>query len=495
MKITGRSARAGLCGTFLAALGALPAPAFAKDLPPTPEGAQKLSALFATYLGKPAAGAASPVAVTIDGAHYVVALDVAALMAPLNAAGFSMDPATLTTALIEQDDGAWHVVQDSLPPLSFHLKDSVVAYNVTAYKLDELFDPALAVFKSGQRSFDKIVAQVHAPQVDETITVGAAHVTQTGVAAANGAASVAAHEEIADFSGNVSTASGEIKDGADAKRPPVSFQVGATAADVGMDGAPMRKAFDLWAFAVAHPTRPEIAADEPKFKSLLRAMLPIDFKLTEKASTKQIAVETPQGHFGMTSAKLNFAAAAVPGAKGSAEYELAMDGLSLPTGLLPPAMSDLVPTAFNIDIRTSGFDSNAGAEEAINDMHFSGDGPIISDNDRAQILAKIKGSGPIVVEVLPSHFIAPQVDLTVEGQVHLEGVRPSGVMKVRVRNFDKTIAALKAIGPAASPQLLGGLALAKTLGKSESDGSLTWVAEYGVDGSVKVNGMPLGKAP
>jgi hypothetical protein len=43
--------------------------------------------------------------------------------------------------------------------------------------------------------------------------------------------------------------------------------------------------------------------------------------------------------------------------------------------------------------------------------------------------------------------------------------------------------------------VLGGLALAKTLAKTDSDGALTWVAEYGVDGSIKVNGLPLGKAP
>ena len=85
--------------------------------------------------------------------------------------------------------------------------------------------------------------------------------------------------------------------------------------------------------------------------------------------------------------------------------------------------------------------------------------------------------------------------MTLEGQVHLEGARPSGVLKIHVRNFDNTIAALKALGPLATPQLLGGMVLAKSLGKSESDGALTWVAEYGVDGSIKVNGLPLGKSP
>jgi hypothetical protein len=79
--------------------------------------------------------------------------------------------------------------------------------------------------------------------------------------------------------------------------------------------------------------------------------------------------------------------------------------------------------------------------------------------------------------------------------LHLEGARPTGILKVRIGNFDKTLAAIKALGPAATPQVLGGLALAKTLGKSETDGALTWVAEYGADGSMKVNGLPLGKAP
>jgi hypothetical protein len=68
-------------------------------------------------------------------------------------------------------------------------------------------------------------------------------------------------------------------------------------------------------------------------------------------------------------------------------------------------------------------------------------------------------------------------------------------LKVRARNFDKTVAALKAVGPMASPQLIGFLALAKGLGKAEGDGDLTWLAEYGADGSIKINGLPLGKTP
>ena len=65
-----------------------------------------------------------------------------------------------------------------------------------------------------------------------------------------------------------------------------------------------------------------------------------------------------------------------------------------------------------------------------------------------------------------------------------------------MRNFDKTVAAIKALGPLASPQLIGGLAMAKIPRQNRrADGALTWIAEYGADGSIKVNGLPLGKTP
>jgi hypothetical protein len=40
-----------------------------------------------------------------------------------------------------------------------------------------------------------------------------------------------------------------------------------------------------------------------------------------------------------------------------------------------------------------------------------------------------------------------------------------------------------------------GLALAKGLAKSESDGSLSWLVELDAERSIKVNGIPFGKAP
>ena len=492
-----RHGRPTLRNTLLAAVavGAVPLSALAKDLPPTPEGAQKLSAIFAAYLAKPAAGAPPAVTVTPEGDHYAVAINVGSLAAPLQQSGFSMDPVVVKYALTEQDDGLWHVRGTELPPVAAHTKDGSAAYNFTGYAFEGLFDPALATFKSAQAGADKMSAQIETPALRETIGSGSIKATIGSTPAPNGAVSTVVHEEISNLSVNASMTPEAGKSAADAG--PVSFklQLGNTAVDVGLDGASIRKALDLWAFVVAHPTRAEIAANEPAFKALLRALVPVAAKGFEKVDVQNVAVDTEHGSFGATSAKFGLAAAIGQGPKGSVEYHLAMDGLTLPPGLLPPPMRDLAPTSVDVGLRASGFDFVAGADEAINDMHFAGDGPVIAPADGAKIVARAKGGAPLTLELLPSHVAAPRVDLTLDGQAHLEGARPSGTLKVRARDFDKTVAALKAAGPLASPQMIGFLALAKGLGKPEGDGGLTWVAEYGADGSIKINGLPLGKTP
>jgi hypothetical protein len=64
-----------------------------------------------------------------------------------------------------------------------------------------------------------------------------------------------------------------------------------------------------------------------------------------------------------------------------------------------------------------------------------------------------------------------------------------------MRDFDKTMAAVKGLGPDVAAKAMPGLALAKGLGKSESDGSLSWLVELDAERSIKVNGIPFGKAP
>ncbi len=73
--------------------------------------------------------------------------------------------------------------------------------------------------------------------------------------------------------------------------------------------------------------------------------------------------------------------------------------------------------------------------------------------------------------------------------------KASGTATIHMRNFDKTLAALKGLGPDMAAKSIPAVAMAKGLAKTERDGSLSWTVEVGDDRSIKVNGIPLGKAP
>jgi hypothetical protein len=156
---------------------------------------------------------------------------------------------------------------------------------------------------------------------------------------------------------------------------------------------------------------------------------------------------------------------------------------------------DLTPTSVDVGFKASGFDVAAASAEAIADMHLAGDAPPISAEDNAKVWAKLIGAGPVIVDVPPSRLLAPQLDLSIQGQVRYQGAKPSGTFTVHMRNFDKTMAALKGLGPEAEKKMIPFLAMAKGMAKVEGDGTLTWVGELGADGMMKVNGLPLGKAP
>ncbi len=483
--------RAALLAT--AALGALSVAASAKDLPATPEGAQRLSAFFATYLGKPAAGAPTALAVTPEGSDYAVSLDLAALMAPFESAGFSYDSATFKYKLVEQDDGAWRVENSGFPPISAHMKDGASTIAITGYKGQFVIDPAIAWWRSGSGGADKINLKAHATGVDETVDAGALQVTASAKAAADGSVSSDVQESIADLAAAFSVTPGGANADPDAKPINIAAHADKANIDVTLDGLKSRAALDLWAFLVAHPSRPEMAANEAALKTLLTNVLAGQLRANETFWLQRIALQIPQGAVAMDAAKIGVGG--VAGAAGAFEEHFAIQGLTLPAGLVPAMYRDLVPTSVDIGFKASGFDVAAASAEAIADMHLAGDAPPISAEDNAKVWAKLIGAGPVLVDIPPSHIVAAQLDISIQGQIRYQGGRPSGTFTVHMRDFEKTQAALKGLGPEAQKKIVPVLAMAKGLAKTDGDGALTWVGELGADGMMKVNGLPLGKAP
>jgi hypothetical protein len=484
------------------ALGASSAGAAAKDLPATPEGAEKLNAFFAAYLGKSAAGDPATLAVTPEGADYLVAFDIGALLAPLKNVGDSYDAAVMKFKAFEQDDGAWRVEQSDFPTITAHSKRKDVFVDATmtmsGLKAVLVIDPAISWVRSGQASNDKFAVRAHGPGIDETLDFGALQATIASQASADGVLSTGLQETVGTIAFTMAIDPSAMKPdanaAADAKPVNVAARADTASVDAKLDGLKPKPLLDLWAFLVAHPTRAELAADEAAFKALLTAMLASQVSLDEKVGLEKLTVQTPRGLVAFDSAKVGLGGAAA-GSASRFEEHFSASGVSLPPGLVPAKFHDLVPTSFDVGFKVSGFDLTTAGAEAIADIHLAGDAPPISGEDNAKVWAKLIGAGPVLIEVPPSHIVAPLLDLSIEGQVHYQGAKSSGTLTVRMRNFDKTMAALKGLGPDAEKKLIPFLAMAKGMANTESDGALSWVGELGEDGMMKVNGLPLGKAP
>jgi hypothetical protein len=464
------------------ALCAVPFAAFAGDRPATPEGAQSLDALFATYLGSNAAATAQ------EGGHYEVTIDVAKMMAPLSAFGFSAEAAQAHFTLTEQSDGAWRVGHDGDLAMTFRFRDRQYEAAIAGYKLDGVFDPAIAGFRDFQAGIDKQTVHMASPEFEETSVAGPVRMTGSGAAAQGGGFSGALREEI----GEASVAIVVAEPGHTAKSPAMTVRYGGGAIEATFDNLRSHEALDLWSFLVTHPSRAELAANERALKDRLRALLPLADKLSEAVSIEKLSIDAPVGAAEIDGLRISIAADHFPSDRDD-EIHLAYDKLALPASLMRAA-ADFVPTSIDLGVKFGGLDLRGAIEEAIDDFHLAGDGPIFSDADRAKVDARLARSGSILVTLLPSHIVAPQLDLSLQGDFEMTGGRPTGKLVVTARNFERMMAAVRN-NPAAAPQMLASLTMAQGLGKPDADGALTWIAEYGADGTVKVNGQSLGKTP
>jgi hypothetical protein len=498
-RIAGRTALASCV-----ALAALSASAFAKDLPPSPDSAAKLQAFFATYLGKSAAAAITPA-----DPGFWVAFDLAALSAPLKAAGFAFDPATLKYHVVEQDDGLWRGEVSSFPNLVAHMHmqegdkavDATETIAANGFKGQALIDPAIGFWRSLSGEADSLNIEATFPGVSEKFQLGGMKVSGTGQAGADGVVSATMTQSAANLGFKFDVDPKAIKtakEGADAPATdaqPYSVTVTSNqlSADIKLDGLKTHALLDLWAFLVAHPTRPELAANEAAFKTVLAAALASPAKIEETASLDKIATQIPQGQVTIDSAKFGASGALSPTGAFGEHFEA--KGLTLPANLIPAPFAGFAPTAFSIGFRASGFDAAAVSAEMIADLHLAGDGPAIAPDDAAKIRAKLVGPDGIVVDIEPSHIVAPLLDISFDGHIVYKGAKPTGKLTVHMRDFDKTQAALKTLGPDVEKKAAPVLAMAKGLAKTDGDGSLVWVGEIGADGLMKVNGLPLGKSP
>ena len=463
-------------------------PALAGDKPATTEGAEALRALIAKYLPTAQAGATPLVTVKPDGSHYLVSADLSALNTLLAETGVSYDPAVIIYQAVEQDDGNWRVSMDSLPRIGFHSKDATGAIELTNFRSSALISPAIAWLLSGSANVDKGTFQVQNPKITQTIDFGPVQETIATNVGGDGSVSTQLKEEIAEF--------GVKAVGGGDNETPINFSGRAEKAliSLGVDGFKSRKAFDLWGLLAAHPARADLAPHEAELKSLLKELAAPGLKLDEGIEAQKTVVTSSLGAVALGNFKYQLGAANA-GPQSAINLSLSADGLSLPVGLLPPNAGALTPSKIDISAKLKGIDITAAANEWISDLSLQGEGPLLSDDNAEKVEAAFLSSGPVQIELAPSHVVAPAVDADFAGLIRLDHSKPTAAITIHARSFDKTMAAVKGLGPDISAKAMPGLALAKGLAKSESDGSLSWLVELDAERSIKINGIPFGKAP
>ncbi len=479
-----RTARA----TFLAGAAILAGPAFAADRPATPEGAEAVQTFFDRFLPAPPAGGQPLVTVKPDGDHYFVSVDLAGVNGVFKAAGAdaSYDSATLAYKLFEQDDGRWRVVQDSFPKIVSHAKGATSVVQIDNYRQTIVIDPAFAWWVNGTASADKGNIAVKAPNIDETFDFGPLKADYATTFNADGSVSSTVKEDIDALAFNIAAT------GKDGKPVNASGRMEKAAINIGVDGLKSKKLFDLVTLLSAH--RADLAEHETELKDLLRPLASPGLRFVEGGEASKLMVGSPVGAIALADVKLAIGVANA-GSDSAVDATIGAEGLSLPVGLLPPGAADLTPSKIDLAATVKGFDIAAAANQAIDSLHLGGPGPAISDVDSAKVSSALIGAGPLKVVLAPSHVIAPAIDADLQGELRYAAGKTAGAVSVRMRNFDKTMNAVKGLGPEIAQKSMPAIAMAKGLAKTESDGALSWLIEVGDDRSIKVNGVPLGKAP
>jgi hypothetical protein len=462
--------------------------ALAADKPATPEGAEQIKALVARFFPAAEAGSSPLISVTSEGTHYLISANLAALNTVLAETGASYDPVTIVYRAIEQDDGRWRVEQDSLPKIAFHSKEANGEVELANFRFTGLIEPSIAWLLNGSASADKGAFHFQTPKLDETIDFGALEEKIDTTVNGDGLVSTALKQNVADV-GLRATTAGE--DGASVN---VSGRADKALIGIAVDGFKSRKAFDLGSLVAAYPVRADLAQHEGELKGLLKELAAPGLKFTEGVEAQKGVVNASIGAIALANFKYALSAANL-GPQSAISLNVSADGLSLPAGLVPPAAGALTPSRIDVAATFKGLDFAAGANEAIAALKLQGDGPLISDEDADKVEAALLSAGPVRIEFAPSHIVAPAIDADFAGVVRYENGKASAAMTIHMRDFDKMMAAVSALGPDIMGKAMPVLALAKGLGKSEGDGSLSWLVELSGDRSMKVNGIPFGKAP
>lgn len=455
----------------------------------TPEEAQRLTAMFQSYLGT------EPGVVKVEpaGESYVTTFDLSPYLAKIKEPGASATLSPLQVTLTDQGGGKWKVDQDQAFSLTLKVDGKLdMKLSLGAIKGTGTFDEALGAMESSTTDFSELAVEQVMTEGGNTskvaYTIAAIHYETTMSGTADGA------------DGTIKSTYSNLREtismpaAPDGSTPPMDVSIASANGtnDGIIKGIKPKAMTEIAAWLVAHPSKAAIIADQAQLKDKITAALPIFQSITATATMNELGVNTMLGQFGIQKVDVAVDANGIV-ENGALREKFSISGLKLPDGVVPPWAANLAPQNFTIDFNIADFNLAAPAKLAIDNFDMSKEPPLPPAIEQ-QLLQALLPKGAVTIGLGPSEIIASIFDLKAEGSMTAGPTAiPSGSATVRIKGLDEVMAALQAAPPEMGMQQMAPMVIvAKGMAKPDGD-YLSWKIESTPAGSVTVNGVDLMK--
>jgi hypothetical protein len=485
--------RAALLAAFLLGAVAMLSPPSALAEGATSEGAKALAQSLTPYFGQSAFDRGL-ITVKPKGEAYDLGFDLQGIVDGFGLPKGILQIDALSLRAAPLPDGTWKVDCDNFPKLVFGVPmspkgDLGVSMSSSGRMFEGIYDPKLAAFLS---STDKLAAldfKLRTPDSDIAAAVTDMDVSSQARGLPDGSVSGKVQETLHRTRETITEKPSTF--GNPQSTPlTVSYDVGAISYDVSFEAMRAKEFLDLAAFFVAHQGLQEIIAHQDELKNKALSVFPLFRSLDATAKVEEAALDTPQGRVGAKSIVQTFHQTGLT-AQAATEIGVIIDGLSMPSGLIPAWASPLVPTAIDIDVKFQMNDLDKIAHAAVANIDLR---PNQSpDLSKLAIIETMVMSSEPKLTLAPGHISAPGLELYYHGDMALLP-RPAGTLTLEAEGLDNALARLQDAAKS-NPDLqkaVLGLNVAKGLAKPGAQGRSVWVIAYGADGAVSVNGQKMG---
>jgi len=455
----------------------------------TPEEAQRLTALFQSYLGSEP----GVVTVTPAGQSYAARFDLAPLIARFNVQGLSASATPIEWTITPQGEGKWQVDQDQ--PLSmsaridgqFDVKAQIGAITGTG-----IFDEALGTFASTSTEYRQIAIEQTVTEQNQTARSSYTIASLKAQSASTGTGGNVDGSSTQSYSGFRQTTSlPAAPDGTPAMDFTVSSPEGVQS--VSYSGLRSKAMNDLVAWTVANGSKELAIAGQAELKDKLRAALPVFSRISGETTMKEVNLNSIAGSFGVRELGIAVDMNGIV-ADGRFREKFTFTGFRVPPELVPQWATGLVPETLTVDVNISDFNLAAPTAMIIDRFDLAKDPPLPQELDN-ELLAALLPGGAATIGLGLSEILSTLYHFTAEGSMTAGPVaQPQGKGLVKLKGLDETMAALQSAPPEMGMQQVAPLLLlVKGLGKQAPDGYLSWSIESTPEGSVTVNGTDVSK--